>query len=73
MEAQDEALIAKLLPNNPELKQLVENHRTFEKRLDELNKLLHLNLDEELEKKTIQKDKLKGKDQIERILAQHRN
>jgi uncharacterized protein YdcH (DUF465 family) len=73
MEAQDEALIARLTPENAELKELVDNHRNFEKRLDELNKLLHLNIDEEQEKKTIQKAKLRGKDQIERILAQYRN
>ena len=73
MEAQDEALIARLLPENPELQQLVESHRNFEKRLDELNKLLHLNIDEEQERKTIQKAKLRGKDKIERILSLHRN
>ncbi|MDR2197986.1 MAG: DUF465 domain-containing protein [Deltaproteobacteria bacterium] len=72
MEAHDEALIDKLLPHDPELKELVEKHRGFEKRLEELNKLLFLNNDEELEKKTIQKAKLKGKDQIELILARHR-
>jgi uncharacterized protein YdcH (DUF465 family) len=72
MEAQDEALIARLIPENQELRQLVENHRNFEKRLGELNKLLRLNIDEEQEKKNIQKEKLREKDRIEYILSQHR-
>ncbi|MDR2611340.1 MAG: DUF465 domain-containing protein [Deltaproteobacteria bacterium] len=72
MEVQDESLIQKLLPENPELQKLVEDHRAFEKRLDELNSLPFLTQEEDQEKKSIQKSKLAGKDRIELIIAPFR-
>ncbi|MDR2354259.1 MAG: DUF465 domain-containing protein [Deltaproteobacteria bacterium] len=72
MEPQDEILIQKLLPTNPELKKLVTNHNEFEKRLEELNSLPFLTPTEDHEKKSIQKAKLAGKDKIMLILAPHR-
>ncbi|MDR1486377.1 MAG: DUF465 domain-containing protein [Deltaproteobacteria bacterium] len=73
MEIQDETLIEKLIDTNPVLKQLVDNHRDFEKLLDEMNRRAYLTTEEDLERKRIQKVKLAGKDKIERILAQHRS
>jgi uncharacterized protein YdcH (DUF465 family) len=72
MESQDEALIAKLLPDNPELKQLIEDHRGYERTLEEMTRRPYLSTEEDLEKKRLQKAKLAGKDRIERILALHR-
>jgi uncharacterized protein YdcH (DUF465 family) len=73
MDPQDEALIARLIGELPELKSLVDSHRDYEKRLDEMNKRPHLSTEEDLERKRLQKAKLAGKDKIERILAAHRN
>jgi uncharacterized protein YdcH (DUF465 family) len=72
MDARDEALVAKLIEQEPELKLLIENHREYEKKLDEMNRHPYLSTEEDLERKRIQKAKLAGKDRIERILAAHR-
>jgi uncharacterized protein YdcH (DUF465 family) len=73
MEAQDEALISKLIDHMPELKSLVDNHRDYERQIDELNRRPHLTTEEDFERKRLQKAKLAGKDKIERILARHRD
>ncbi|MDR1871686.1 MAG: YdcH family protein [Deltaproteobacteria bacterium] len=73
MDQRDEALINQLIGDNPDLKTLVDNHRDYEKRLEEINKRPYLSTEEDLERKKLQKAKLAGKDKIERILAAHRN
>ncbi|MDR0620411.1 MAG: YdcH family protein [Deltaproteobacteria bacterium] len=72
MDAQDEALISRLIDHNPELKTLVESHRDFERQLDEMYRRPHLTSDEDFELKRLKKAKLAGKEKIELILAQHR-
>jgi hypothetical protein len=72
MDAQDEALISKLVDHNPELKTLVDNHRDFERQLDEMYRRPRLTTEEDLELRRLKKAKLAGKEKIERILAQHR-
>jgi uncharacterized protein YdcH (DUF465 family) len=72
MEKRDEDLIAELIDQNEELKRLVEAHRNYESRLDDFNKRPYLTTQESMERKTLQKQKLAGKDKIEAILAQHR-
>jgi uncharacterized protein YdcH (DUF465 family) len=73
MDQHDEALIDRLIGDNPDLKILMDNHRDYEKRLEEMNKRPYLSPEEDLERKKLQKAKLAGKDKIERILAAHRN
>ncbi|MDR2460850.1 MAG: DUF465 domain-containing protein [Deltaproteobacteria bacterium] len=73
MEAHDEILINKLMPQYPELKKLMDDHIEYEKRLDELNSLSYLTPKEDQERKVIQKAKLRGKDKIEFIIAPHRS
>ncbi|MDR3153482.1 MAG: DUF465 domain-containing protein [Deltaproteobacteria bacterium] len=72
MEVQDETLIQRLLPEHPELQKLMEDHLAFERRLEELNSLPYLTQEEDLEKKSLQKSKLAGKDRIEIIIAPYR-
>ncbi|MDR2368590.1 MAG: YdcH family protein [Deltaproteobacteria bacterium] len=72
MDAQDEALITKLIDHNPELKTLVESHRDFERQLDEMYRRPRLSTEEDLQLKRLKKAKLAGKEKIELILAQHR-
>jgi uncharacterized protein YdcH (DUF465 family) len=69
---QDETLIRQLLPENPELKRLMDDHAAYERRLDELNNLPYLTQEEDEEKRSLQKSKLLGKDRIELIIAPHR-
>lgn len=72
MEQRDEELIAQLVDTHDELRRLVEEHRDFERQLEELNRRPYLTTEETVLKKEIQKRKLAGKDRIEQILAQHR-
>ena len=70
MEHREEELIAKLVNENEELKTLVEQHREYEKQLDEFNRRPYLTTEEAMEKKRLQKIKLAGKDRIAAILAE---
>ena len=72
MEQRDLDLIEEWKEKDPELKRLWQEHLEFEDQLDVFNKRIYLSPSEELERKTIQKKKLKGRDQIERILARLR-
>ena len=72
MEERDEKLIAELIKENEPLKQRMEQHRAFERQLEEFDKRIHLSTEEAMERKRIQKLKLANRDVIERILSQHR-
>ncbi len=72
MEQRDLDLIDAWKEKDPELKRLWQEHLEFEDQLDVFNKRIYLSPSEELERKTLQKKKLKGRDQIERILAKLR-
>lgn len=72
MEKSDEILIAQNIDNDIELKKHVEEHASYERILEDFNKRVYLTTEEEMEKKTIQKKKLLGKDKILKILAKYR-
>jgi len=72
MEKRDEELIASLLDTEPELKELMAQHRELGDRVDELSKRPYLTTEETIEKKRLQKLKLAGRDRIESILARYR-
>ena len=72
MEERDLALIRVWQEQDPELKQYVEEHREYEKQLEEFNRRPYLTAAETIERKRLQKLKLAGRDRIELILAQHR-
>lgn len=72
MEKYDEELISRWIDNDPELKKYVEEHREFERRLEELERKLYLTTAEETDRKKLKKLKLRGKDQIEAILCRYR-
>lgn len=65
-------LIEELLPQDEELRRLVEEHQAFERELERFAGKRYLTPAEELEKKRIQKLKLAGKDRIESILSSYR-
>ncbi|MHB9072212.1 MAG: DUF465 domain-containing protein [Desulfobaccales bacterium] len=72
MERSDQELIDHLMDRDPELKKYVEEHRDYEKLLEEFNRRPYLTAAETIERKRLQKLKLAGRDRIEQILAQHR-
>ena len=72
MERDDQELIDQLMDRDPELKKHVEEHRDYEKLLEEFNRRPYLTAAETVERKRLQKLKLAGRDRIEQILAQHR-
>ncbi len=72
MEKRDLDLIAEWKDRDPELKKLWQEHLEFEEQLEFFNRRVYLTATEELERKTLQKKKLRGRDQIERILTRIR-
>jgi hypothetical protein len=73
MEKRDLELIQKYVSSDSELKQRMEDHDEYERKLAEWNRRLYLTPEEEVEKKRIQKLKLAGRDRIEAILAKYRS
>ena len=53
-----------LIKTNPQFRELVHQHQTFEERLSELAHLTYPNNDEQLEETTLKKKKLQIKDEI---------
>ncbi len=72
MDVKEEELIRSLLDTDPELRRHYEEHAQLKQRLQELRTKPFLTAEEEVEEKTIQKQKLAGKDRIMEILARHK-
>jgi uncharacterized protein len=72
MEERDLALIRTWIHQDGELKQRMEEHEEFERRLEDFNRRPYLTAEETLERKRLQKLKLAGRDRIEQILAKYR-
>ena len=72
MEKWDLQLIEKWKDQDSELNKLWQEHLEYEEQLAAFNKRLYLSTGEEMEKKTLQKKKLQGRTEIERILIRLR-
>lgn len=72
MEQRDLTLIKELLANNETLQRLMQEHESYESQLSILERKPYLTPAEEVERKRIQKLKLRGRDRIERILTETR-
>ncbi len=59
-----DAVRDELMKANPEFRELVQQHQSYERRLDELAHLTYPNDDEQLEEATLKKKKLNVKDEI---------
>ena len=68
MERADLDLIQQWKEKDPELNRLWSEHLEFEEQLDRYAKRVYLTSEEQMERKKLQKKKLQGRDQIERIL-----
>jgi hypothetical protein len=66
----DPTLLEKVQGENQEFKKLYEEHLDLKKRVEKLNNMHFLTPEQELEKKTVQKQKLKGKDRMIEIIEQ---
>ena len=72
MEKRDQDLLEQLIPTEPELKGLWDQHQKYEKSLEKLEKKNFLNPQDQQEKKKLQVAKLAGKTRMEQILMKHR-
>ncbi|NPB09090.1 MAG: DUF465 domain-containing protein [Thermodesulfobacteria bacterium] len=68
----DKELIAKYAAQDEELRQLVEEHRALDQKLEEFHRRPYLTTEEEIEKKRIQFQKLALKDKIMAIVEKYR-
>ena len=66
----EEAVAKKLLAENEAFRRLWDQHREYERQLAELDRLPHLQPDQEVERRTIQKLKLAGKDRMAAIVRE---
>jgi uncharacterized protein YdcH (DUF465 family) len=73
METEENALIEHLKQTNPEFRRLTEEYLQYERQLEEFNNLRYLTSEQELEKKRVQKIKLRGKDRMAEILKEHKS
>jgi uncharacterized protein YdcH (DUF465 family) len=73
MEKRDLEMIQRYISIDAELKQHMDEHEEYERRLQEFNRRIYLTPDEEIERKRLQKLKLAGRDRIESILAKYRS
>ncbi len=64
-----EAKIAALADKDPAFKTLVQEHRSLDDKLKELDRKVYLSPDEEMERKRLAKLKLAKKDKIAQLLA----
>jgi uncharacterized protein YdcH (DUF465 family) len=60
-----------LIKENPNFRDLVQQHQNYERRLLELAQLTYPNDEEQLEETTLKKKKLNVKDEIYAILQNH--
>lgn len=68
----DEEIAKALAEENEEFKVLGDKHRTLKAKLAEFQSKVHLTPEEELEKKTIQKQKLAQKDRMADLVREYR-
>jgi tRNA threonylcarbamoyladenosine biosynthesis protein TsaB len=66
-------IIKDLKKEDKEFSQLMKEHEDLEKKLEKINKLKFLTPEQEIEKKRIQKLKLKGKDRMAEIISTYRS
>ncbi len=68
LEGVDATLVEQVKQDNPEFRQLMEDHEIYEGELLGLNDLPYLTSEQEVERKRLQKLKLAGKDRMIAIL-----
>jgi uncharacterized protein YdcH (DUF465 family) len=72
MATREEELVERLIKENEEFSKAKQAHVQLAKQLEELEKRPFLTPEDEMEIKILKKRKLAAKDQMEKILMQHR-
>lgn len=72
MEVSEPELLESLCKENEELRKLVEAHAAFEKSLEDFAQRRYLTDAERVEVARLKKQKLAGKDRVERLLSEAR-
>jgi hypothetical protein len=73
MERRDEEIIKQLMNHDDQLRTLYLEHEELKHQLETFRDKIHLNTEEELEKKRIQKLKLASKDKLMEVVHRHVN
>ena len=69
----DNPTFQSLLDKNEQFRRLYEEHLKYERQLEELDKIHYLTPEQEMQRETIQKLKLSGKDQMARMVLEARS
>lgn len=69
----DSGLVEKMKKENLEFKKLYEEHTLLKHKVEELNKMKFLTVEQETEKKNHQKKKLIMKDKLEKIVLEYQS
>jgi len=72
MEEKERVLAEKLFIENSRYRLLYEEHLILEKELKQFDDRPHLTPEDEVQRKKVQKLKLAGKDEMERIMSDYR-
>ena len=72
MKVKEEELIGRLLKENDEFRKAKELHSELARQLDDMERKPYLTPQDEIDIKVLKKKKLASKDQMEKILLQHR-
>ncbi len=72
MSLKDNEIVEILRKENEEFKRLEEEHRRLEETLSQIDKKKFLTADEEIERKKIQKQKLRNKDLMADMVRQYK-
>ncbi|HLC18244.1 MAG TPA: DUF465 domain-containing protein [Thermodesulfobacteriota bacterium] len=70
--ANQEELVEKLIKEDENFRRVYTTHKTYGKKIEEMEKKARLSADETLEKKRLKKLKLALKDEMEKILSEHK-
>ena len=65
----EQEIVEKLMETNEEFRALKEKHAQLEERLEELQKKVYLTVEEEIEVKSIKRQKLELKDKMNEIIS----
>jgi hypothetical protein len=67
-----DGLMKRLLEEDESFKKRFDTHKDYEKKVEAMEKMSHLSVEELMEKKRLKKLKLALKDEMEQIIADHR-
>ena len=73
MTMKEEEIKEHLVSENPEFSRLVDEHKQYENRLNELHNLHHMTENDHLEEVQLKKMKLHLKDQMNAMISKFRN